>query len=135
MASVCKYSVFAILAACLGCGGGGDVPKLGSVTGTVKIDGQPAPNVMVNFTPVDGGRPSSGVTDSSGVYKLTYSSSDMGAVLGKHTVKIDNHVDYDMNAVGAPMEVKDGKVTKDYAKLKKEVEVKAGSNTIDLEYP
>lgn len=116
----------------VGCGPSG--PPLGEVTGTVMVDGKPAPGVDVMFAPVDGGRSSSGVTDDSGHYELAYSTSGAGAVIGSHNVVIRNAPPADMNDPDAPM-VPTGVVTPEYAKMKKTVDVKSGDNQIDLDYP
>ena len=119
-----------------GCNGTNqDSPPLGKVSGTVIIDGKQASNVAVNFSPVEGGRPSSGVTGSDGAYRLVYTSSSMGAIIGKHRVTISNYSQHDINEIGAPMDVSSGVVVPEYAKIVKEVTVERGSNTINLEYP
>ncbi len=71
-----------------GCGGGGpdDAPELGQVTGTVKVDGKPAPNLNVTFQPKDGS-PAFGTTDESGVYKLMYRGEE-GTEIGPNLVSI-----------------------------------------------
>lgn len=72
-----------------GCGGGGpDTPALGSVNGTVTLDGQPLAEVMVMFQPKAGGRASMGKTDSGGQYTLNFNSETPGAIIGDHTVSI-----------------------------------------------
>lgn len=53
------------------------------------MDGSPLANVQVVFSP-EGGRPSTGVTDAAGKYKLTYIREIKGAVLGKHSVRIES---------------------------------------------
>lgn len=116
-----------------GCGPSG--PELGTVEGTLTIDGEPASGVRVTFMPEGEGRPSSGTTDGSGHYELAYSSSHMGALPGKHAVGItppEPPVDGDVGG-GAPLIEKS--IPKEYLETKKQVEVTAGSNTIDLSYP
>jgi len=54
-------------------------------TGTVTYQGEPVPNLFLNFKP-EKGRPSWGVTDDQGRYWLRYSNSRDGAVTGPHTV-------------------------------------------------
>lgn len=79
----------ALLCICTGCGSGtpDDTPELGTVSGTVTMDGQPLANVTVSFQPADG--PASyGTTDASGNYELTYTSGLKGAVVGSHVVRI-----------------------------------------------
>ncbi len=70
---------------CLGCGSG--APDLGEVTGTVTLDGQPAANVLVTFTPDAGGRPSTATTDDAGKYTLGFGDA-VGALIGTHKVKV-----------------------------------------------
>ncbi|GAA4450637.1 hypothetical protein GCM10023156_17100 [Novipirellula rosea] len=124
-----------ILSFCLvsvGCTPSG--PPLGKVSGKVTIDGKPASNVDVMFAPVDGGRSSTGTTDSNGQYVLAFSTTDRGALLGAHEVVIRNATPTDMNDPDAPM-VSTGMVSNEVATIKKKVEVQSGDNTIDLSYP
>jgi hypothetical protein len=129
-------SLLTLCVAVAGCGGGAsDLPDLGRVSGTVTIDGEPTSDVSVMFAPVDGGRSSSGVTDSSGKYVLYYNPSTEGALPGVHNVHISSHVDFDPNDPEAPMLPPEGNVPSDYKSIEKQATVKAGSNTIDLSYP
>lgn len=75
-----------------GCGGVDDLPELGEVTGKVTIDGNPAKNVVVTFTPegANEGRPSRGVTNEEGIYTLEYSKQETGAKIGPHIVRISS---------------------------------------------
>lgn len=74
-----------------GCGGGGgDVPDLGTVTGTVTLGGAPLADAQVVFQPTKG-RPSSGVTDSDGYYELIYNADNNGATVGTHKVSISTY--------------------------------------------
>lgn len=68
-----------------GCAGGG--PDLAKVTGTVTRGGKPVPNLLVHFVP-DNGRPSWGLTDSNGRYKLYYTQEEDGARFGQHRVYV-----------------------------------------------
>jgi hypothetical protein len=68
-----------------GCGSGG--PELGTVTGTVTMDGEPLDGVLVTFVPVEGGRAATATTDASGKYELIY-ASEKGAVVGQHRVSV-----------------------------------------------
>ncbi|MEX0715541.1 MAG: hypothetical protein WD066_03100 [Planctomycetaceae bacterium] len=81
-----------------GCGGS-DGPKLGKVSGTVTLDGQPvAAGYVVEFIPhTEEGRPdssrrtSNGTTDDSGNYVLKHGTSEIeGAEIGKHGIVIAN---------------------------------------------
>ena len=125
-------SVGVIALVCLvGCSGGpSDLPDLGKVTGTVKIDGNPVANVMVSFTPKQGGRPSTGTTNEQGEYKLTYNSQNMGAMIGTHVATVANPP---LDAPPTPGDdVTQGPIPEKYAGWSTEVEVQAGNNTIDL---
>ena len=65
------------LAACAvamtGCPGGGEVLDTDYVEGLVTLDGEPVPGATVTFRPVVEGQgvSATGITDASGVYKLT----------------------------------------------------------------
>lgn len=85
-----KYSIRAILVlgvVCLfaGCGGYGGVAP---VSGTVTLDGQPLPDALVRFQPLEGGRPSTATTNAQGEYTLRYTQKQEGAERGKHRVFI-----------------------------------------------
>jgi len=62
-------------------------PSLGTVTGTVTLDGRPLQHASVVFQPVTG-RPSAGLTDANGKYSLIYTPDVKGASIGKHQVVI-----------------------------------------------
>lgn len=76
-----------------GCGGGprADYGKLdlSSVTGTVKLDGQPLAGVMVKFEDEEQ-RFSSGITDSAGQYRLMFNSEKSGVLPGPKVVRISS---------------------------------------------
>jgi hypothetical protein len=55
------------------------------VNGTVTRNGNPVPNLFLNFRPAKG-RPSWGITDERGHYTLHFDKSRDGAVPGYHTV-------------------------------------------------
>jgi len=81
----------AVLAALVGCGGGG--PSVSYVEGRVTLDGTPVSKATVVFSPVEGGtgRPAVGTTDEAGVFKLTDTQSDAvgsGAAAGEYRVGI-----------------------------------------------
>ena len=89
-----SYSVASTLCVLvlLTCGCSGDEgkikrPALGQVTGTVKLDGQPLADALVEFVPT-GARSSIGRTDSAGKYTLEFDESNKGAAVGEHTVRI-----------------------------------------------
>ena len=125
-----QFAAFVLLAgAIIGCGNS----DLGSVNGTVRLGGQPLENALVTFTPVAGGRPAAGKTDSSGYYELVFSRDDEGALIGEHTVSIST-MGEKVAADGESSELIPEKVPAKYnvnTELKKTVE--GGSNTIDFD--
>lgn len=86
-----KYHVvclaLAFLVSAVGCDSG---PEMGTVTGTVTIDGEPTAHLEVSFNPKTAGTGTTalGYTDSSGVYKLSYPGGKTGAPLGDYNVSI-----------------------------------------------
>ncbi len=82
------------VAACVALAGCGSGLELAPVSGTVTVDGKPAPDVAVNFTPIPGqaakGPGSSAVTDAQGRFALRTVGDKRyaGAVVGKHRVTL-----------------------------------------------
>jgi hypothetical protein len=122
-----------------GCGG----PSLGPVEGTLRMNGKPLANVMVEFLPEADGPRSSGVTDPEGKYRLKTIDDRPGAMVGTHRVVLNDLQIYD-DKPPAPGEkkkkdiipVRPSRLPPRYAEvantpLKKEVH--AAPNTIDLE--
>ena len=79
-------AVLVTLAASVGCGGKGVVP----VEAKVLLDGQPLNEASVTFIRASGekGRAAFGITDSSGIVKLTTYEPLDGALPGNYTVVI-----------------------------------------------
>jgi hypothetical protein len=74
-----------LLIACgAGCGGG---PRVVEVAGVLTYKDKPVHNAYVDFVP-EGGRPSWGLTDADGRFKLDYDPQRQGALLGKHKVSV-----------------------------------------------
>lgn len=71
------------LVAMIGCGNG----NLGKVSGVVTMDGNPVPNVTLEFIPQEGGRPSIAKTDANGEYSAYYTHDQPGVELGQHHVR------------------------------------------------
>jgi hypothetical protein len=122
--------VAAVLLAIVGCG-----PKynVGKVTGKVTLGGQPLADALVMFSPVAGGSPSAGRTDSSGNYTLVYVRKVNGAEIGQHTVTISTFQEANPDGDSPTPEMPE-KVPLKYregADLPK-VEVTSGSNTHDF---
>jgi hypothetical protein len=72
-----------LLAACAA-----DGPELGSVSGTVKMDGQPVPHAQLSFEPEGPGRAATGLANEKGEYTLEYSPTAEGALVGPVIVRI-----------------------------------------------
>lgn len=66
----------------------GNQPPLGSVTGTVTLDGKPLANADVTFQPVGPGRAAMATTDDQGRYEMTYLNDVKGALVGSTVVMI-----------------------------------------------
>lgn len=149
MVRVALAGVVALALSLAGCEPGG--PPMGQVTGTITLDGKPLPNAAVTFAPVDGGGASSGISDANGKYELN-AQDRKGAVIGKHRVYVtsvsmtkstvdpnmsSSSPEYEKQAMGGGSEY-NVKLTepipaKYNEKSELQYEVKAGSNTIDLE--
>lgn len=78
---------FTVLIAVLAFGCGAEV-ELGDVEGTVTMDGKPLPDATIRFVPVNGGRSALGRTDENGHYKMEYSATASGALVGPVRVEI-----------------------------------------------
>jgi hypothetical protein len=70
--------------------------NLVNATGRLTYKGQPVPSTYVTFWhEKEGLRPSTGLTDDNGDFKLRSSRTDDGVLLGKHTVSLRYFVDSD----------------------------------------
>jgi len=78
-------TVALLLGLLAGCGQDG--PPLGTVTGTVTLDGKPVADARILFQPAEGS-PSLAITDDRGNYNLAYAPGKFGAMLGEHQVQI-----------------------------------------------
>lgn len=87
-----SLSIAAMLIAAMGCGSSQDGFNYQPVTGKVTLDGQPLAGATVAFIPqstsLESGRPSTGMTDDSGVFTLKSMGGQDGAVVGEHVVSI-----------------------------------------------
>jgi hypothetical protein len=96
------------------------------VTGTVTLGGQPLAKARIKFTPLEGGSPSTGITDESGNYSLIWAFSRgrriEGAQIGEHAVEISTMDQGKGEKV--PYKYRDKEMPK--------ATVKAGSNSIDF---
>lgn len=133
--SVMTAAACVAIAGLVGCGNG----SLGSVSGTIHLDGQPLEGAVVSFYPVvseadaatmERGRASHGRTDENGKYTLIYSRDENGAEIGKHKVFITTMEEGGGGDYGGG---KKEMVPKKYnVDTTLEVEVSGGSNTIDF---
>ena len=135
--------LFVALPFCIGCGGGDFATA--KVTGKITVGGKPVTGGDVMFMPLgkdangQSGKAARSQIRPDGTYSLTTYEAFDGAVIGKHQVTLYNPgipiVDDPMADDNAPK----GKPTLSPAEMEnlkkpKEVEVKAGSNEINLEY-
>ncbi len=110
-----------------GCGSG-DGPKVGKVSGKVTLDGKPLAGALVTFMP-EKGRSSSGRTNDAGQYELSYTFEQMGAAVGKHSVRITT-----ATTDNAESPVAQEKLPAKYHRdTELKAEVKPGSNKVDFE--
>lgn len=94
----------------LGCGGGADRPAMVPVSGTVNYNGSPVEGATVTFAAGTSARSSSGLTDSSGKFKLTTFDTNDGAPVGEYVVtiaKFEQEVGMDASAGSSPEKMKE----------------------------
>lgn len=77
--------LLSIVTGCTGSKG----PELGWVEGVITINSEPASHVLVEFQPQEpGGSPSYGFADEEGRYKLKFTGTKSGALVGTHTIRV-----------------------------------------------
>ena len=134
------------VAALIGCGQSG--PAVHAVSGTVTVGGKPVQNVQVTFMPTDPSRPvASGNVAADGRYVLTSGATNKrGAVAGAYKVvlsQLDGSSQQELEArytsgTGGPPPVPKAAFPDEYKSVEtspKQVDVAAGSNTINIEIP
>ena len=91
---------FALLAMACGCSNNnGRV----DATGRLTYKGKPVPSTYVIFNPVvKGKRASHGLTDDDGNFKLTYSRTETGVLLGTHHISLKYNVRRRKNSTPSP---------------------------------
>lgn len=82
-----QFVLVLFLVSSFGCSGSVERDPTVPVSGTVTFNGQPVAGANVTFIPASG-RPATGITDDSGVYKLKTFEENDGAVVGSHKVTI-----------------------------------------------
>lgn len=121
-----------IIAVC-GCSSA-ERPELGYVHGRVTLDGNPLPNAIVRFQPIENGRPAIATTDDNGYYVLNYTNDASGAVLGKHIVRISTGLPDDGDLQSAVEEKVPRKYNRDAATTPQmQVEIVAGNNELNFD--
>ncbi|MBW3599543.1 MAG: hypothetical protein KY475_20005 [Planctomycetes bacterium] len=116
-------------------------PETHPVTGQVTIDGKPAEGLQITFNPVEAGKePASGNVGPDGSYTLyTGVAGKPGAPPGKYKITLSDPADtsyMEAEGGGDPTKVTTGRVPEEYKSVEtspKEVEVTAGTNTINIE--
>lgn len=89
--TLCRHSLAAItlLGTLLAVGCSETNDDLASVTGTVRLNGEPLPDTVIQFSPTGStGSVSMGITDSSGNYEMLFTMTQKGASLGENLVRI-----------------------------------------------
>lgn len=107
---------------------------MGEVSGVVTVDGKPIDNAFVEFQPADG-RPSLGITDSSGAYSLNFTNDTSGALIGSHIVRITTEITgVKEGDVGGPVAGrKELLPSKYHSQSELTAEVRSGSNTFNFD--
>jgi hypothetical protein len=130
------FVVCSMIATVLGCGPGG--PELAEVSGTVTLDGKPVPNAVLTFIPT-GGTTSYGMTNAEGKYKMMFTDTKSGAMLGTHSVELQvkrysKDEVIEMKAAGMDATTDFVQIPKKYNKPGAlTAEVKKGKNTINFQ--
>jgi hypothetical protein len=88
-----------------GCSGAKPAIKLHQVSGTLKREGNPVPNLLVHFVP-DKGNPSLGIAGPDGRFILNYQKDRPGALPGVHKV----WVEYRPRTPQEDIEMREGKL-------------------------
>ncbi|MEZ6129636.1 MAG: hypothetical protein R3C59_13215 [Planctomycetaceae bacterium] len=99
-----------------------DMPELGTVHGTVTLDGKPLPNVSIYFKP-ETGRQSIARANAEGYYEAMYLIDEEGVKVGPCTAMVEWGIDDS----GPPIPPRYG------AKSELTFNVEAGDNTFDIE--
>jgi len=116
-----------------GCSQNTNRPALGMVSGKITLNGTPLKEATVEFQPAEG-RPSIGVTDDQGAYRLSYTDTEKGAVIGQHSVRITTIRPQSGGEGGQPLvEARPEIVPANYNDNSTlTAEVKAGENVFDF---
>ena len=99
-----------------------DMPELGSVHGTVTLDGKPLSGVSLYFEP-EKGRTSMAKANAEGIYEAVYLLDENGVKLGPCNARVEWGIDESGPAIPPQYGTK--------SKLK--LDVKPGDNTFDID--
>lgn len=124
MATCNRGLCLAVFMLTVACGCSSDV-RLCEVKGTVTKAGTGQKNLLVQFSPVAGGRPATDRTDDGGNFTLEYTDKRGGALAGLHRVVVTSGGERDDDGNLSP-------IKKLYAG---EFEVKPGANVCDISLP
>lgn len=123
MGRVSALLVVFVISMNLGCSDhGSDMPNLGTVHGTVKLDGEPLAGVNVYFKP-EVGRTSIATTDAQGAYNAMYLVDEPGVKVGPCVVTVE----WGPEEGGAPIPAKYG------IRSELTLDVKSGDNVFDVD--
>lgn len=140
----CRSFAMPVLVACsivawsvIGCGGGSSQKTTAPVSGKVTHDGEPVTEGSLIFAPTGSG-PTPGKTgraeiQSDGTYSVSTYGKDDGAVIGTHEVSYSVPSSMGHDAQGAESAEGEGVSSQVLVPKTKEVEVKSGGNTINIE--
>lgn len=125
----------------LGCGAS-DAPEVAPVKGKVTRRGEPLVGVSIQYTPQDipEGAPrtsSIAVTNAKGEYELILNRNVMGAMIGKHKVRIDADEPVDETGKANPNAIVIPKVYNRETTLEVEVPpggLQCGASDFDLDF-
>ena len=84
-------------------------PALGTVSGTITLEGEPVENAFVSFAPLfQGGTEAfcADKTDADGFYEMQYDTERMGVLVGKHQVQISTY-DFEKQPDGSNKVIKE----------------------------
>jgi len=126
-----SFGLLAGLLSAVGCDSG---PKIVKVSGVATHNGQPVPNLRLNFLP-DKGRSSMADTDANGRFTLRYDAEREGAIVGWHIVSgtpqdPGGAMDWKPPAVTKTVAAKYGDQTKSPMK----VEIKGPTDNLELKF-
>ncbi|MGY8769327.1 MAG: hypothetical protein ACKVH8_12990 [Pirellulales bacterium] len=136
------FTLFTLSVLCLSLAGCGS--DLSGLTGTITIDGNPAPKgLSIEFSPVDPkGLSSYASTDENGYYEAAFTFKTKGIQPGEYTVRLmPKTVEPSMPVIGPdgkpvaepPKKNPIGKLPRAYYDEIQKVTVDSGSMTLDIE--